>query len=84
VRDIRAIECLDDPPLAHDPVVATRRRGRRWDAQRPVEVTATDLVDLVLRTARDVAVLDRLALPGESLSVHPFGESIDVDHEVLS
>jgi hypothetical protein len=45
-----------------------------------VQVTAAELVDLVLRAPGYEAVLDRLALPGEAGLVHPPGEALDIDH----
>src|SRR5262245_40019508 len=79
VRHVRAVQGLDDAPLAHDALVPRGRRARRRDADGAVKVAAADLVDLVLRSARDVTVLDRLALAWEPFTVHPRAEALDVD-----
>ena len=74
------VERLDDPPLPQDAgIPALGRRGGR-DPHRAVELTALDLVDLVLRAARHVAVLDRFTFAGEPDVVHPGLELLDVDH----
>jgi hypothetical protein len=78
MRDVAAAERLDDAPLAQDPLVAALRRGRRWDAERRMKGSATDLVDLVLRTACDQAVLEGLAASRQALAVHPTGEAGEI------
>ncbi len=71
VRHLGAVERLDDAPLAQDALVAVDGRRRRRDADHAVEVAPPQLVDLVLRTAGDERVLERLTLAVEALVVHP-------------
>src|SRR5205085_7613534 len=71
---------LDDAPLANDPLVAPLRSRWRGDPQGGVQLTTTDLVDLVLRSSRDVAVADRLTLAGQGDVVHPYPQPIGVAH----
>src|SRR6478735_1900802 len=80
VGDVGAVEGLDDPPLADDPVVSRRRSLGRRDADGAVEVAPADLVDLVLGAAADEPDLQRLALPGQALLVEPGLELLLVDH----
>src|SRR5262249_25009497 len=80
VRHLGAVERLDDAPLPQDALVAVDgcRRGR--DADDAVQITAPELVDLVLRTPGDERVLERLTLAVEALVVHPRCELVEVDH----
>ena len=77
VGHVRPVERLDDPPLAHDAVVARRGRARRRDAHGAVQVAPAQLVDLVLAAPGDVAVLQRRPHP-EALGVEPGGQLVDV------
>ena len=77
VRHVGAVERLDDPPLAHDALVARGGRARRRDAHGAVQVAAAQLVDLVLAPPGDVAVLERRPDP-EPLGVEPGRQLVDV------
>ncbi len=77
VRHVGPAERLDDPPLAHDALVARGGRARRGDAHGAVQVAAAQLVDLVLAAAGDVAVLERRPDP-EPLGVEPGRQLVHV------
>ena len=89
VRHVRAAEGLDDAPLAHDPLVARRRGGRRRDPHGAVQVPPAQLVDLVLAAARDVVVFERRP-HAQPLRVEPgrqpllVGDRRDVAHRPLA
>src|SRR4051812_2484870 len=84
MRDIAAVQCLDDAPLTDDALVA-RLGCRGWrDTKSGPEVAAAYLVDLVLRTAGDETVLDRRTRLGQAGVVHPRAEPGSVNHRSIT
>ena len=80
VGHVGSLERLDDPPLSEDALVAALRGRGWWDPDGTVQLSPADLVDLVLRPARDVGLGDLLTLPRQSGLVHPPAEAVEVDH----
>src|SRR5439155_4150333 len=75
------LEGGDDAPLPQDPVVPVSRRFRRRDADGAAQLAAMDVVELVLRAAREQAVLDGLTLARWDVVVHPRRQPLEVDHK---
>src|SRR5438128_621436 len=80
MRHVGPVERLDDPPLAQDSLVAVCGRARRRNPDDAAFVAAANVVDLVLGAAREEAVIDRLALAGQALVVHPCGKPVEIHH----
>ncbi len=79
VRHVGAVECLDDPPLAQDALVAVRGSAGRWHPQDAAFLAAAQLVDHVLRPAGQEPRLERLTLARQRLAVHPIGKARNIE-----
>ncbi|MDT5324972.1 MAG: hypothetical protein QOF25_2124 [Mycobacterium sp.] len=79
VRNLGAVERLDDAPLAQNPLVPVRRGTRRWHADDAALVAPGELVDHVLRAAGQKPRGQRLPRARQRRTVHPLGEAVDVD-----
>ena len=84
VGHLGPVQGLDDAPLAQDALITVGRRLRWRDADHTAGLTPADLVDVVLGTTGQDAVLDGLALARQPLPVHPGGQPLEVDHRFPS